>query len=270
MVRHVVVVGLLCSAAAGCAVSTQQEVQLGQQYAAQVDSELPIVQDAEINRYINVLGDSIARLTSRGDLDWHFYVVNTKVVNAFALPGGFIYVNRGIIERADKLDELAGVIGHEIGHVVKRHSVKQMQQMQGANIGVALTCVLTRVCESQAAQTAINVGGAAVFAKFSREDEKEADEEGVRNVVRAGISPQGMVSFFQKLLDEEQSKPSALEAWFSDHPLTQDRIADVEGMIKQFPQQQIASLTTDSQGFHAFKDRVAALPAPPPGQKQQP
>src|SRR5581483_11767775 len=102
--------------------------------------------------------------------------------------------------------------------------------------GGALTCVLTRVCESQAAQTAINVGGAAVFAKFSREDEKEADEEGVRNVVRAGISPEGMVSFFQKLIDQQQSEPSVLEAWFSDHPLTQDRIADVEGMIKQIPQ----------------------------------
>jgi predicted Zn-dependent protease len=264
-------VGAIVFGAAACAtISPQQEVQLGQQYAAQIDSQLPIVEDPEINRYINVLGDSIAKLTSRGDLDWHFYVVNTDVVNAFALPGGFIYVNRGIISRADKMDELAGVMGHEIGHVVKRHSVKQMEQMQGANVGVTLACVLTRICESQAAQAAINVGGTAVFAKFSRQDETEADEEGFRNVVRAGISPEGMVSFFKKLLAEEQSQPSALEAWFSDHPLTQDRINDIQGMVNQLPPDKLASLSTDSQEFHAFKDRVAALPPPPPTKQQSP
>jgi len=94
---------------------------MGQSYAQQVNAQLPIVQDAELNRYINVLGDSIAKLTSRGDLDWHFYIVDSPEVNAFAIPGGFIYINRGLIERSDKLDELAGAIGHEIGHVVKRH-----------------------------------------------------------------------------------------------------------------------------------------------------
>ena len=193
MNRILGVIALCAAAAAGCAVSTQQEVQMGQQYSTQVNSELPIVTDAAVQQYINTLGDSIAKLTNRGDLDWHFFVVNTDVVNAFALPGGFIYVNRGVIERADKMDELAGVMGHEIGHVVKRHSVKQMQQQQGANIGVALTCVLTHVCDSQASQAAIQVGGAAVFAKFSRQDEKEADEEGFKNVIRAGISPKGMV-----------------------------------------------------------------------------
>jgi predicted Zn-dependent protease len=150
--------------AAGCGISTQQEVQLGQQYAAQVDSQLPIIHDAALDRYINLLGDSIANVTSRADLDWHFAIVNTDVVNAFALPGGYIYVNRGIIARADKLDELAGVMAHEIGHVVRRHSVKQMEQMQGANVGLALTCALTNVCESQATEAVFNVAGTAVFA----------------------------------------------------------------------------------------------------------
>jgi beta-barrel assembly-enhancing protease len=251
------------SVAAGCAVSTQQEVQLGQQYASQVNSELPVVNDPEINRYINVLGDSIARLTNRGDLDWHFYVVNTEVVNAFALPGGFIYVNRGIIERADKLDELAGVMGHEIGHVVKRHSVKQMQQQQGANVGVALTCVLTHICDSQASQAAIQLGGAAVFAKFSRQDEKEADEEGFRNVVRAGISPKGLVTFFQKLMAEQTTEPSLVDAWFSDHPLTQDRIADVQRLIDKQDPAILQTLTEDTKSFHDFKQRVHNLPPGP-------
>ncbi len=236
---------------------------MGQQYAAQVNTELPVIHDAEIDRYINALGDSIARLTNRGDLEWHFFVVNTDVVNAFALPGGFVYVNRGVIERADKLDELAGVVGHEIGHIVRRHSVKQMQQQQGANIGLALTCMLTKVCDSQASQAAIQVGGAAVFASFSRQDEKEADEEGFKNVVRANISPKGMVSFFQKLLAQQTSQPSAVDAWFSDHPLTQDRIADIQRLIDAKDPAILRTLTEDTKSFQDFKQRVHSLPPGP-------
>src|SRR5919107_2531163 len=150
--RHMLAGAVLAATVAGCGVSTQQEVQMGQEYATQINQQLPIVQDPEVNRYINVLGDSIARLTPRGDLPWQFFVVNSNEVNAFAVPGGFIYVNRGLIERATNLSQLAGVLGHEIGHVVKRHSIEQMQQAQKANIGVTLACILTRVCESQAAQ----------------------------------------------------------------------------------------------------------------------
>ncbi|MBK5187655.1 MAG: M48 family metalloprotease, partial [Gemmatimonadaceae bacterium] len=253
----------LCAVTVGCAVSTQQEVQMGQQYASQINSTLPIVNDPAVEQYVNELGSSIAKLTGRGDLEWHFFVVNTDVVNAFALPGGYIYINRGVVERADKMDELAGVLGHEIGHVVKRHSVKQMQQQQGANIGVALTCVLTHVCDSQASQAAIQVGGAAVFASFSRQDEKEADEEGFSNVVRAGISPKGLVSFFQKLMAEQQGGSSPVDAWFSDHPLTQDRIADVQRLIDAKDPAILRTLTEDTKAFHAFKDRVHALPPGP-------
>lgn len=257
--------------AAGCAVSTQQEVAIGSQYAAQVDSQLPIIHDAALQRYIDILGDSIAHVTSRADLDWHFAIVNTDVVNAFALPGGFVYVNRGIIEHADRMDELAGVMAHEIGHVVKRHSVKQMQQAQGANVSVALVCILTRVCESQAGQAAINVGGTLVFAKFSREDEAEADEEGFRYLVKAGISPQGMVSFFRKLLDmEQQGGGSSTPAWFSDHPLTQDRITDIQNLINQLPPATLGTLTEDTRSFQDFKSRIMSLPpAPPPQQSPQ-
>ena len=114
---------------------------MGGQYAAQINQQLPIINDPEANRYINLLGDSIARLTSRTDIpDWKFFIVDSREVNAFAVPGGYIYVNRGLIERTQKMDQLAGVLGHEIGHVVKRHSIKQMQQAQGANMGVTLAC----------------------------------------------------------------------------------------------------------------------------------
>ena len=247
-----------------CGVSQQQEVQLGQQESAQIRQQLPLVQDAVINQYVNALGNQIASHTSRADLQWQFYVVNTDVVNAFALPGGIIYVNRGVLERADRMDELAGVMGHEIEHVVRRHSVKQMEQMQGANVGVALACTLTNICSNQAAATAINVGGTAIFAKFSRTDEVQADEGGFHNVMSAGISPSGMLSFFQKLLaEEQQSNNSNVSSWFADHPGTQDRIADIQRMLAQVSASQLRSLTTDTQAFQQMKRRVMSLPPAP-------
>jgi predicted Zn-dependent protease len=262
--RRLVVSTLIVSLAA-CGVSTQQEVQMGQQASQEVSSQLPILNDAVVTGYVNSLGQQIASKTSRSDLEWHFAVVNSDVVNAFALPGGYVYVNRGILENASRMDELAGVMGHEIEHVVRRHSVKQMEQMQGANVGVTLACVLTRVCESQAAQAAINVGGTLVFAKFSRADEVQADEGGFRNVVNAGVSPQGMLSFFEKLLQLEQQSggSSNAAAWFSDHPGTQDRIADIQQMLGQLSQTQLSRLTQDTREFQAMKQRLRSLPPAP-------
>jgi predicted Zn-dependent protease len=253
------------AAAVGCSsVSQQQEVQIGQQTAAQVNAQLPMLRDPQIDGYVNSLGRSIASRTSRADLDWQFAVVNTDVINAFALPGGFVYVNRGVLARASNESELAGVLAHEIEHVVQRHSVKQMEQAQQANIGVTLACVLTRVCENQAAQAAIQVGGSAVFARFSRDDEVQADEGGFQNMIRAGINPRGMLTFFQKLLAEEGSGGSGgLNAWFADHPGTQDRIADIQRMLDATPAAQLSSLRTDSPQFQAMKRRVAQLPAAP-------
>jgi predicted Zn-dependent protease len=263
MKRTLVVVALAVTMTA-CGVSTQQEVEMGQQYASQINQQLPIIQDPEINRYINVLGDSIARLTGRTDLpSWHFYVVDSKEVNAFAVPGGYVYVNRGLIERAQRMDQLAGVLGHEIGHVVRRHSIKQMQQQQGANIGVTLACVLTSVCNNQAGQAAIQVGGTALFAKFSRQDENEADEEGVKNTVRAGINPNGIPEMFQILINERQSNPSAVQGWFATHPLEEDRIAATRAMIAKYDPAIIRSLPTDSRNFQTFKSRLRSLPPSP-------
>jgi predicted Zn-dependent protease len=247
-----------------CSVSTQQEIDMGTQYAQQINAQLPIISDPEANRYINLLGDSIARLTSRTDIpDWHFYIVDSKEVNAFAVPGGFIYVNRGLIERTQRMDQLAGVLGHEIGHVVRRHSIKQMQQQQGANIGVTLACILTRICDNQAGQAAIQVGGTALFAKFSRSDEAEADAEGIKNVVRAGISPNGIPEMFEILIAERQSNPSSVEGWFSTHPLEEDRVAATRAQIAQISPSILRTLSTDSQRYQAFKQRIRSLPPSP-------
>jgi predicted Zn-dependent protease len=250
------------SACAGT-ISQQEEVQIGQQNAAQINAQLPMLNDASINSYVNSLGRSIAQRTSRGDLDWHFAVVNSEVINAFALPGGYVYVNRGVLTNASNESELAGVLGHEIEHVVRRHSVKQMEQMQGANVGVGLACALTNVCQNTAAQAAIQVGGTAVFARFSRGDEVQADEGGFNNVINAGISPRGMLTFFQKLLSEEQQSGGGnASAWFSDHPGTQDRIADIQRMLSESANR-IGGLRTDSQGFQSMKARLRQLPAAP-------
>jgi predicted Zn-dependent protease len=246
-----------------CGVSTQQEVELGQQYSQQINAQLPIVRDPEINRYINVLGDSIARVADRRDLDWSFYVVDSKEVNAFAVPGGFIYINRGLIERASKMDEVAGVLGHEIGHVTERHSVEQMQKQQQANIGVTLACVLTRVCESQAAGAAINVAGGAIFARFSRNDEAEADAVGVQFVTRAGIDPRGIPAMFRILMNERQSRPAGVEAWFLTHPLEEDRIEATSAMIAKIDPAILRGLASQSQNFKQFQARLAALPPSP-------
>jgi predicted Zn-dependent protease len=248
---------------AGCAISTQQEVQMGTDYAGQINNELPIVRDPEVVRYINVLGDSIARLADDRNLDWQFFVVNAPEVNAFAVPGGYIYVNRGLIDRTQRLDQLAGVLGHEIAHVTRRHSVQQMEKAQGANIGVTLACVLTNICTNQAVAAGIEVGGSAVFAKFSRDDEADADAEGVKNVVRAGIDPRGIPDMFRILLDERQRSPSSVSSWFATHPLEEDRIRETQAQIAKINPAILNGLTRDSRPFQTFKQRVRSLPAAP-------
>lgn len=247
---------------AACAVSQQQEVEMGREYAAEINRQLPIVSDPEVNRYMNLLGNQIARLTPRADLDWRFYVVDSREVNAFAVPGGFIYVNRGLIERTTNMSELAGVLGHEIGHVVERHSIQQMQKAQGANIGVTLACVLTNVCASDVAQIGINIAGGAVFARFSRQDELEADRIAVSYVTRAGINPAGIVSMFEKLIQERKTRPGGVEAWFATHPLEEDRIAAVQATINQIPAATRNSLTRNTSNYSSFVARMRALPAP--------
>ena len=253
----------LTGLSAGCGISQQQEVQIGAQQAQQVNQQLPIINDPAINRYLNVLGDSLAHVTSRADLDWHFYMVNTNDFNAFALPGGYIYVNRGVAERSDMMDQFASVIAHEIGHVVLRHSVKQMEQMQGANVGVTIACVLTSVCNGGLAQAGINVAGQAVFAKFSRDDEAQADAVGVDQMVRAGINPNGMPQMFEKLLAERQQTPSALDTWFTDHPLEESRIQDTRNQIAKINPAILRTLTSNTQAFNDFRSRVRSLPPPP-------
>ena len=250
------------SVAAGCSVSPEAEHQIGAHEAAQIDSEMPLIRDTAIDRFVTALGKSMASRTSRADLDWHFSVVNSPEVNAFALPGGFIYVNRGAIEQADRLDELAGIMGHEIGHVVRRHSVNQIEQAEKGQVAVVLLCTLTTTCRTIGGRLAIRIGADAKSAHYSQKDEAQADSEGVVNTVRAGIDPEGLPSFFQKLLDKRAQQPTAVESFFSTHPTDQARVAATRKQISELalvPGQ----LMRDGPEFHAIQVRVRAVPPPP-------
>lgn len=257
----------IVSGAASCAISTKSEVQLGNTYAAQIDTQLPIVRDAEVVRYITALGNELAAVTDTRGLAWHFTVVDSKEVNAFAVPGGWIYVNRGLIARAQTMDQLAGVLAHEIGHVTRRHTVQQMQQSDQVNGGLLALCTLTNVCASDAGQAAISVGGSALFAKFSRQDEAEADAEGVKTTVKDGIDPRGIPEMFRILLSERQSNPSSLDAFFATHPLEEARITATSQQIAAYPPAQLRNLKVDSDAFQQMRRRLAAL-APSPVAKK--
>ena len=248
---------------AACEISPDEEVALGEQNAREINDVLPIVSDPFINQQINELGDSIARLTSRPDLDWHFYVVNSHQVNAFALPGGYIYVNRGLIENADRLDELAGVLGHEIGHVVQRHNVKQMQSSQKIGIVATLACTLTNICNSGLGQAAINIGGTAVIARHSRHDELQADSEAVENVLRAGIDPEGIPSLFEALIQKRRTQPSVVEGWFASHPLEESRVGRAKDLIGELGADELEGLLQDTPSYQRFREAVVRLPEPP-------
>src|SRR5688572_26441173 len=263
--RVTCVAGLVLAVAvsAACEVSEDQEVALGQQYAEQVEAQLPLVRDADINAYVTQLGGRIARGTTRSDLAWRFRVVDASEVNAFALPGGFIYLNRGLIERADRLNELAGVLGHEIGHVALRHSVKQMEKATKTNVGIAVVCTLTGWCDGGAAQVAINVAGSAWFAHHSRKDEAAADSDAVLSLARAGIDPNGIPRFFETLLRERRASPGLLETWFRTHPLEEERVERTRDLLESLDPAMLRGLVEDTPDFHAFKRRVEALPPPP-------
>ncbi len=251
--------------AGACGVSRQQEVEIGASYSQQINQQLPIVEDAQIHRYINVLGESIASVGG-GQYEYTFYVVNSDVINAFALPGGWIYINRGVIERSDNLAELAGVLAHEIGHVEERHGAEMMERQQAASIGLNAAYILLGRAPGQLEQAGIQVGASAIFAGYSRGAENEADEVAVDLLLRSGIDPNGLVTFFKELLEESGGNSSALSQWFSTHPLTEERIAHVRDIIesKNISPSVASGLTVTSQSYSDMKRRMQQYPAPPP------
>ena len=267
-VRGFALAGALAALLLGCSVSQDEEVELGRRNAQQVEAQLPLVHDAIASNYVQALGASIARTTTRQDLDWHFRIVDSRQINAFALPGGYIYVNRGLIERAEHLDELAGALAHEVGHVVLRHAARQIEKQTKTGVAVELGCRLTDLCNSDVARAAIQVGGAALFARYSRQDEAEADSEAVQLVVNAGIDPTGIPALFNRLLEERRRSPARIEVFFASHPLEEDRIVATEREIAALAPSLPPGLRQDDPSYAAFRAHLEQLPRAPEREPQ--
>jgi len=262
--RRAVICTLLSALAVtlACSVSPGEERELGVEMAASADSQLPLVRDTVVLSFVRELGRSMAAQTSRADLDWQFAVVNTDEVNAFALPGGFVYVTRGVLERADRLDEVAGVMAHEIGHIVRRHSVKQIQQSERRDVGLVLLCTLTHVCGSVGGVIAVRAGADAMTAQYSQRDESEADAEAVMITRRANIDPEELGSFLQKILAARTAQPTPVDVFFATHPTDESRIDALGRELRRLPPADRA-LTKDTPEFHQMQDYLRTLPSPP-------
>ncbi|MEO2195586.1 MAG: M48 family metallopeptidase, partial [bacterium] len=244
-------------------VSDEQEIELGREAATMMERDLQLLDDEEVNGYVVRLGGARAAVSGRPELTYTFKVVDSPEINAFALPGGFIYVHRGLIEAADDESELAGVLGHEIGHVVARHGVDQMRRAQIANVGLGLLGTLLGTGR------AADVGGLAAelvaggtFMKFSRDAEREADRLGVRNIADAGHAPHGMISFFEKVAALRERDPNAVDRFFSSHPSPGERIEYLGGLVGELSA--TTGLRADSEAFRRAHARLEVLPPPEP------
>ena len=204
-------------------VSEGQEVQMGQQYMAEVEREQGVYADPALNAYVDSVGHALAAVSERPDLPWSFRIVDDPVVNAFALPGGPIYLARGIMAHFNSEAEMASVLGHEIGHVTARHIVEQMSRQQIAQLGLiaSMIAVPDLMPYSQSISGALGV----VFLKFGRDDESQSDELGFRYMTRVGYDPQGAVDMFQILDRQDGESDRAIPEWASTHPDPGNRIA---------------------------------------------
>jgi predicted Zn-dependent protease len=238
--------------ASGSSVSLDQEWQLGDQMAAQVAQQVHFVNDPVANSYVRAVGERIHAQTPLANRPFDFHIVDDPEINAFSIPGGHVYINRGLIGAANKADELAGVLAHEESHIVARHVIKQAEQQQ--TIG-AIGSILLGQNPGMLQQLVAQVLAGGAMARFSRADEKEADDLGVRFMAAAGYNPQGMVDMFQTLMAQDKSNPSRVSRFFLDHPLTQDRINDIQGRIGSMASS--SGLITDEPEFHEAKSRAA-------------
>lgn len=244
-------------------ISPQQEAAMGLDYSQQINAQLPIVRDPDVNAYINRLGDSLAVRVDDQGRNWRFSIVDAPEINAFAVPGGYIYVNKGLILKAQTLSQLAGVVAHEIAHVTQRHSVKQMEKGQKVGLGATLACVLTPSFCQNGGGTLLNIGANAVMAKFSRGDEAEADQFGVKYVLRARLDPRGLPEMFEIMLAERDSKGGGSVSWLSSHPVEEDRIQATRRAIAALPAGSLRGVTRDTPAFQDFKARLRSLPQTP-------
>lgn len=238
--RACAVAGLVCVMAAGCAtnpvtgrrqlalITEAQEIQMGQQAAQQVAQQLGLVDNASLQQYVQTVGERLARESERPNLPWRFAVVEDPTPNAFALPGGFIFLTRGMMDVMDSEAELAAVLGHEIGHVTARHSVTQISRGQLAQLGLGLGSIFFPSA-AQSFGGLAQTGMQLLFLSYGRDAERQADELGFKYALREGFEVREMDDIFATLMRIGQaSGRSALPTWLASHPAEPERIASAQ------------------------------------------
>jgi Zn-dependent protease with chaperone function len=242
--------------------STQQDIQLGREAVGEIERELALVNDSQLTEYVNRLGQNLSRLAPGYRYPYTFKVVNAKEINAFALPGGPIYIHTGIIAAATTEAQLAGVLAHEISHVALRHSTNQASK---AMLAQAPLAILGGVLSGgggllgQLAQIGIAFGANSVFLKFSRGAETQADEQGAQILYDAGYDPRAMAQFFE-IISKENGGRAGVE-FLSSHPNPGNRQNNILELLPKLGPSK--SYSGDGSEFQAMKRRVANL-APPP------
>lgn len=228
-----------------------EELKFGREYVAQHEQGIRLYREPVVTNYINDLGQSLVRHSKRNNITYTFKVVETKGVNAYAIPGGFIYVHLDLIRAAKSESELAAVLGHEIGHIVGRHSMKRLTQVYSIEI---LKQLILDENSSDFKKLVADVLAAGLLFRYSRDAERESDFYGVQNVYDAGISPEGAVIFFDTLRAMRGREPSALEKFLSTHPVPSERVVNVRNQIAGLPPK--SGLQTDSSRFQQIRRRI--------------
>src|SRR5262245_4495787 len=239
-------------------VSIPQEIEIGREENAQVRKQMTQLSDPEVRAYITRIGQRLARAAPGAKYPYSFTVANYREINAFSLPGGPVWINRGVLHAAANESQVAGVLAHEIAHIAQRHAADQMTKAVLARWSLSmLGAMLGNSGGAGAAQVAGALVTNGVFLKFSRDDERDADRVGLQIMTKAGWDPRGMIELFDVLRREANRNPGAVEQFFSTHPSPEDRIA------------QLRAATTRGRGgvgdtaeFRAVKARVLKMPPP--------
>lgn len=247
-------------------VSVPEEIDLGREAHAKMRRELSQLTDPVITAYVRRVGERLARGARGPTYPYSFTVADYREINAFALPGGPVWINRGVLQAAANESQVAGVLAHEIAHVSERHAARQATNGAFASWGLGfLSSMLGNAGGAGAARAAAGAMAGGIFLKFSRDDEREADRVGLQILRRAGWDGRGMVEMFEILRREQQRDPAAVDVFFSTHPSPQERIRELQSEVARAhggPSTPLGTSRRDSAEFHQIKARVLKLPPP--------
>jgi predicted Zn-dependent protease len=236
--------------------SVEKEVALGRQLAAEVDRQAKFIDDPIITEYVNRVAQNLV-LHSDAKVPFTVKVIDSDEVNAFALPGGFFYVNKGLILAADNEAELAGVMAHEISHVIARHAVENQTKANLMQYGTLAGIILLGGIPGMVLQNTAGIGMMTAFMKFSRSAEAEADKLGTEYLYAAGYDPTALATMFEKLEAKNKKKPGTIAKIFADHPAPADRRAASLALAARFPEHEEYVINTSE--FNRVKARLFRL-----------